>query len=519
MEREPLLVATSLAKAYAVPVLQNVSLDLRPGEVHAIVGENGAGKSTLARIVAGVTQPDAGTLRLRGRGYAPASRREAREAGVEIVLQELNLVETLSVAENLFLSELPNRGGVVRRARLREDARAALARVGLATLDPDRPVAALGLGQRQLVEIAAALARRADVLVLDEPTAALNTHEAEALFVQVDRLRAEGAGLFFISHRLADVERLADRVTVLRDGSLVATRRRGDVERDEIVRLMVGREVVALPSRDADRPHEAPGGAGPTLRIEGFTGQGFSDVAFEVRPGEILGLAGLVGAGRTELLRAIFGADRRRAGKLYRGGQAREARIDSPGDAVREGLAFVTEDRKAEGLLLPLSVRANVTLAALARLAGGWGRIPEDREERLATTFTAQLGVKARSIAQPVVELSGGNQQKVVLARWLGIGADVLLVDEPTRGIDVGARAEVHRLLLAEAAAGKAIVVASSDLDELFLLSDRILVMAAGRVAAEFERGAFAADVVMAAALAGPPATVDAGQPAAETAR
>src|SRR5262249_49425878 len=272
----------------------------------------------------------------------------------------------------------------------------------------------------------------------------------------------------------------------------------------------------SLPSRGSDRTGDARAGAGSALRIEGFSGAGFTDVGLEVRRGEILGLAGLVGAGRTELLRAIFGADRRGAGKVYLRGDDRETRIDSPRDAVREGLAFVTEDRKAEGLLLPLSVRVNVTLAALARLAGGLGRIPAEREERLATTAIAELGVKARSTEQSVVELSGGNQQKVVLARWLGTSADVLLVDEPTRGLDVAARAEVHRLLLAQAAAGKAVVVASSDLAELFLLADRILVLAAGRVAASFERGAFSADAVMAAALGGPPMTADAALPPAE---
>jgi ribose transport system ATP-binding protein len=497
MRAEPLLAATSLHKAYAVPALVDVSLELLPGEVHAVVGENGAGKSTLARIVAGVTRPDAGGLRLRGQPYAPSSRAGARRAGVDIVLQELNLIETMTVAENLFLARLPRRAGIVDRRRLRAEARGALARVGLAALDPDRPLARLGLGHRQLVEIAAALSRRTDVLVLDEPTAALNAHEAEALFAQVDRLRAEGTGVLFISHRLADVERLADRITVLRDGRVVATRPARELGRDEIVHLMVGRDVAALPTRGASA-------FGPAaLRVVGLTGAGFTDVTFEVRRGEIVGLAGLVGAGRTEMLRAIFGADPRRAGQVYLRGEDRPARIATPRDAVREGLAFVTEDRKGQGLLLPLSVRANITLAALAGLADRFGRIHPDREQRVAAVFARDLQVRARSVEQPVDELSGGNQQKVVLARWFCRNADVLLVDEPTRGVDVASRAEVHRLLAGQAGAGKAIVVASSDLDELFALADRILVLSAGRVAATLPRDAFSADGVMAAALSG----------------
>ncbi len=407
--------AAGLGKAYAAPVLTDVSLDLQAGEVHAVVGENGAGKSTLARIVAGVAQPDGGSMRLRGAAYAPRDRAASRDAGVAIVMQELNGIGTLTVAESLFLDRLPTRFGVgvIDRRRLRAEARAALARVGLADLGPDRPLASLGIGQQQLVEIAAALARRSEVLILDEPTAALTPAEAEALFAQVERLRREGTGVFFISHRLAEVERVADRVSVLRDGRLVATRPVRGIGRDEIVRLMVGRAILAPPGPVDREPGEV------ALRVLGFTGAGFRDVSFEVRRGEVLGLAGLVGSGRTELLRAIYGADRRSAGSVFLGPSGTPASIRSPRDAVRLGLALVPEDRKTQGLLLPFSVRANVSLSRLRDAADAFGRLKGGRESALADPHIAAVGVRALSPEQPVDQLSGGNQQKTLLARWL----------------------------------------------------------------------------------------------------
>jgi ribose transport system ATP-binding protein len=489
--------AAGLGKAYAAPVLTDVSLDLQAGEVHAVVGENGAGKSTLARIVAGVAQPDGGAMRLRGAAYAPRDRAASREAGVAFVMQELNGIGTLSVAESLFLDRLPTRFGVIDRRRLRAESRAALARVGLADLGPDRPLASLGIGQQQLVEIAGALARHCAILILDEPTAALAPAEAEALFAQVERLRREGTGVFFISHRLAEVERIGKRVSVLRDGRLVSTRPVREIGRDEIVRLMVGRAMTEPPA-PADRE---PGAV--ALRVQGFTGPGFRDVSFEVRRGEVVGLAGLVGSGRTELLRAIYGADRRSAGSVFLGPSVTPASIRSPRDAVRLGLALVPEDRKTQGLLLPFSVRANVSLSRLRDAADALGRLQRGRESALADPHIAAVGVRARSPEQPVDQLSGGNQQKTLLARWLCRDSDVLLVDEPTRGIDVGARAEAHALLRGLAERGKALVVASSELDELFALADRILVLSAGRVAASFPRGEWTADAVMAAAVSG----------------
>jgi ribose transport system ATP-binding protein len=496
------LVAVGLGKSYGVPVLEDVSLDLRPGEVHAIVGENGAGKSTLARILAGFLRPDRGHITLRGQPFAPRGPAEARDHGIAIVHQEPSAIATLTVAETLFLDRLPARAGFVDRRRLRDDARGVLDRVGLESLDPDRPVGTLGLGHRQLVEIAAALARRCDVLLLDEPTAALNPRDSDVLFAQMARLRADGAALVLVTHRLEDVGRTADRVSVLRDGRLVATRPGAELSRDEIVRLMVGRDLAEPPSRAA-----APAGD-VALRVDRLSGARYRDVSFEVHRGEILGLAGLMGAGRTEVLRGVFGADRPTAGRVFVGhGLVAPARIASPADATRLGMALLTEDRQRQGLLLPMAVRANVTLGSLGRVAGGLGLLRARAEDALARPALESLGVRARSLGQPVGELSGGNQQKVLLGRALLHDPAVLLLDEPTRGVVVGARDEVHRLLRELAARGQAIVVASSELEELFALADRILVLAAGRVTASFARGEWSAEAVMAAAV---PAAADA---------
>ena len=498
----PVLVAEGLGKVYGVPVLEDVSLDLRAGEVHAIVGENGAGKSTLARILAGLLRPDQGRIALRGQPFAPRSPAEARRLGIAIVHQERSAIGTLTVAETLFLDRLPARFGVgvINRRRLGDDAHALLDRVGLGALDPDRPVGTLGLGHLQLVEIAAALARRCDVLLLDEPTAALSPAESEALFAQMARLRGAGTALVLITHRLEEVARAADRVSVLRDGRLAATRAAAELSRNEIVRLMVGRDLAA----PVPRP---PGALGDVaLRVQGLSGPRYSDVSFEVRRGEILGLAGLMGAGRTEVLRAVFGADRATSGQVFVGpGPAAPARFASPAEAVRSGVVLLTEDRQSQGLLLPMAVRANVTLGSLPRAAGRLGHIRGRVEDGLAGPMVESLGIRTRSLAQPVAQLSGGNQQKVLLGRALLHDPAVLLLDEPTRGVDVGARAEVHRLLRELAGRGKAIVVASSDLEELSVLADRIVVLARGRVAGTFTRGAWSPEAIMAAAVSAAP--------------
>jgi ribose transport system ATP-binding protein len=495
---EPVLLASGLAKAYGTPVLEDVTLALRPGEVHAVVGENGAGKSTLARIFAGIVRPDRGSMTLRGRAYAPRSRGEAKALGIAIVHQELAAIPTLTVAETLFLGRLPAFLGVVDRQRLARDARAVLERVGLTGLDPERKVGTLPLGYVQLVEIASALASRCEVLLLDEPTAALAPHEAEELFAQIARLRAGGTAVVLITHRLDEVAGTADVVSVLRDGRLVATRPLAELARDEMVRLMVGRPL----SEARERPAASVGD--PALRVQGLSGRGIRDVSFEVRRGEIVGLAGLMGAGRTELLRVIFGASPATSGSVFLGSSTTPARIRSPAEAVRLGLALLTDDRRNEGLLLPRSVSANVTLGSIERAAGPFGNIRPAREEDLVRPLVKALALRARSLDQPVAQLSGGNQQKVLLARALLRDPSVLLVDEPTRGVDVGARAEVHRLLLDLAARGQALVVASSELDELFALADRILVLSRGRLTAAFERGQWSPEAVMAAAVSDP---------------
>ena len=417
----PILSASGICKSYGAPVLVDIDLDVRPGEVHAVVGENGAGKSTLARILSGVTQPDAGSMRLSGRDYSPRHRGEARDAGVGFVMQELNLIDPLSVSESLFLDALPNRWGVIDRRRLAGQAREALVRVGLGHLDPDRPVGSLGVAQQQLVELAASLARRCSVLLLDEPTAALTPTEVQHLFTQLEQLRVKGVGIVFISHRLAEIELLADRVSVLRDGRLVAHHTTTPVAHDQLVREMVGRDVESLPERPAVVASEV------ALRVADFSGNVFKDVSFTLHRGEIVGLAGLMGAGRSELLRAIFAAERHTSGQLWIGSEEAPTDLRSPGEAVRRGLALLPEDRKSDGLLLPSSVCANTTLAHLDLASDRLGRLQPRRESQIARGAVEALELRARSLDQPVAQLSGGNQQKVLLARWLLRDSDILL--------------------------------------------------------------------------------------------
>lgn len=486
-----------IGKAYAQPVLDDIHLTLRGGEVLAITGENGAGKSTLSRIVAGLETPATGEMHFQGRPYEPADRSAAERAGVRMVMQELNLLPTLSVAENLFFNNLPHRFGWVDRPRLRRQAAQALAVVGLEAIDPDTLVGDLGIGQQQLVEIARNLAGDCQVLILDEPTAMLTDREVGLLFNRIDGLRERGVAIIYISHRLEELRRVAQRVAVLRDGKLVCIEPMERYSNDELVSLMAGREAnghCLAPDRLLGEP---------LLRVSGLSREGkVTDVSLEVRAGEIYGLYGLVGSGRTELLRLIYGADCADAGIIELGGPLCERRIDSPMAAVRAGIAFVSEDRKGEGLLLSESVAANLLLGHVSVVARA-GVLDADAENDLARRLITALRIRTTGPLQAVQELSGGNQQKVVIGRWLERDCTVLLFDEPTRGIDVGAKLDIYALLADLARQGKVLLVVSSDLRELMHICDRVGVLCAGRLVAEFDRESWSEEQLLAAAFSG----------------
>jgi ribose transport system ATP-binding protein len=490
-----LLEGRGLGKTYATPVLAGVDFELHAGEVLALTGENGAGKSTLSKIVAGLVTPTHGTLRLAGRPFAPASRKEAERLGVRMVMQELSLVPTMSVAENLLLDRLPNRLGFIRRDELNAAAARQMALIGLQDVDPRMPVGALGVGYQQMVEIARSLVGECRLLILDEPTATLSARETEHLFEQIALLKKRGVGIVYISHRLDELQQIADRVMVLRDGRHIDTRRMRDLSQADIVRSMVGRDVV----EDLDRERRPAGQV--ALSVRGLSrGNVVRDVDFDLRAGEVFGLAGLVGSGRTELLRLIYGADRKDAGAVTLGGSNTPARIDNPMQAVRAGIGLVTEDRKSQGLLLPMTIRLNTTLANLKAVSrAGWLR--RDDESREVARLRELLRVRSDSIEQPVDQLSGGNQQKVIFARWLHRDCDVLLLDEPTRGVDIGARADIYAQMDRLAAAGKALAVVSSDLRELMSTCDRIGVMSAGKLVRIFERGEWTQQLLLEAAF------------------
>jgi ribose transport system ATP-binding protein len=497
-DHAPLLLVSGLQKSYSVPVLSDFSFELHGGEVHALIGSNGAGKSTFARILCGLTTADAGEIHFAGLPHAPRSKREAEHAGIVMVLQELNVIGSLSVAENIFLSRLPQTAGFVRFGQLHEAARVALARVGLGDLDPATPAAHLGVGQQQLVEIAGALAQNCRLLILDEPTAALTDPEIDRLFANIRQLQAEGVGIIYISHRMDEIRRVANRVTVLRDGRRVATHNATEVTPAALVCEMVGHD---LPERKGAGGRVAGDVA---LRVQNLRArERVVDVSFEVRRGEILGMAGLIGSGRTETLRAIFGADPKSGGEILLGIEQRRISIREPSDAIATGIGMVPEDRKQDGLLLAQPVRVNTTLATLGRHThpGGW--INSTAETKTTDSMCQRLAVRCSSIEQPVAELSGGNQQKVVIGRWLARECDVLLFDEPTRGIDVAAKDMIYALLHDLAAAGKAVVVVSSELTELMSLCDRIVVMSAGRIAGEFLPGQWSQEKITHAAFSG----------------
>lgn len=497
MSGQAVLTVSGVGKTYAQPVLEGIDLTLQRGEVLALTGENGAGKSTLSKIIGGLEPATTGQMRFRDEPYRPASRAAAERLGVRMVMQELNLVPTLSVAENLFLHDLPGRLGWIDRKRLRQQAVEAMARMGLDAIDPQTPVGELGIGHQQMVEIARSLIGDCHVLILDEPTAMLTEREVELLFARIEALRQQGVAIIYISHRLEELKRVAQRVAVLRDGKLVCIEPIQRYSSEQLVSLMVGRELGE--HIEAQDRHIGV----PLLRVSGLgRGDKVNDVSFEVHAGEVFGLCGLVGAGRTELLRLIYGADRADRGTVALGDPLRVQRIDSPMAAVRHGIALVSEDRKGEGLLLSESVSANLVLGNLKAVSRG-GLLDNDGERQLAERLVETLRIRTAGVQQAVCELSGGNQQKVVIGRWLERDCQVLLFDEPTRGIDVGAKLDIYALLAELARQGKALVVVSSDLRELMLICDRIGVLSAGGLVDTFERSSWSQDQLLAAAFSG----------------
>ena len=490
----------NITKSFSgVTVLDDVSFEVRAGEVHALIGENGAGKSTLMKIVTGAYQADSGEVSWKGRPVEIKNPHQAHDLGINIVHQELMLVPQLSVGENVFLGRHPVRSRNSRWVRwgdINEQASSLLKGLGH-PLDPKRPVGELSIAEQQLVEIARALAFRAELIIMDEPTSPLSEHETTRLFQTILQLKERGVGVVYISHRLKEIHQIADRVTVLRDGRHIATRPIQEVTTDNLVRYMVGREISeqfpGIKSRE-DRPE--------ALRVEGLSAKGkFSDISFSVRQGEIVGLAGLVGAGRTELVETLFGAGEAESGEVYLDGQP--VKIKTPIDAVRHRLALVADDRKAKGLVLGGSIRFNVALAAPRKSARYGVFLNSAREKEAAEQLARELHLKMVNVEQPVMFLSGGGQQKVVLAKWLAADSKVFILDEPTRGIDVGSKAEIYDLIRRLAERGVAILLVSSELDEILHLADRILVMHRGRISGELPREGATEELIMQFATGG----------------
>ncbi|MCX6129282.1 MAG: sugar ABC transporter ATP-binding protein [Proteobacteria bacterium] len=495
---QKLLSIHGLSKYFpGVRSLHQVSFDVKKGEVLSLMGENGAGKSTLIKILAGVQRPDQGHIEWNGRKVDIHSPKESQALGISIIFQELNLLENMSVAENIFIAREKKRFGLfLDRKKTFCAARKLLIEVGL-DIDPARLVSELSLSQKQMVELAKALSLDAQLIVMDEPTSSLTEKEALVLFQIIDRLKSQGVSIIFVSHKLSEVQRISDRVHVLRDGEYIGSLEKHQIEEAKIIKMMVGRAMNDIFERSSVPCDDI------AFEVKGLSTGFLKNISFKVYRGEILGLAGLVGAGRTEVMRALFGLDKKLEAQFFVKGKP--VRIDSVHDAIALGFGFVTEDRKAEGLILGMSAKKNISLASLTRLARA-GFIQNAAECQLADESIQRLSIKTPSRDQAVLFLSGGNQQKVVLAKWLAIHPELLIVDEPTRGVDVGAKKEIHAVLNALAKKGVAILMVSSELPEILGMSDRILVMNQGRIQGELQRPEASAEAIMKLALQSEPA-------------
>jgi ribose transport system ATP-binding protein len=485
---------TAIAKSFGgVHALRGVDFDVQSGEVHALIGENGAGKSTLMRVLGGEMPPSSGEIRIDGKTTELHGPRAARAHGIAIIHQELALAPDLSVAENIFLGEL---SGVISWSALRRRAAELIASLGF-DIDPTRRVSSLAVAHQQVVEIAKALSRKVKIIVFDEPTAVLSAQDAERLHEIIGRLRAEGVGVVYISHRLEEILSISDRVTVMKDGQVIATKAASELTIDAMIRMMVGRPMAAL------FPEKGPRTIGEErLAVRDLqAGRLVRGVTFSVRAGEIVGLGGLVGSGRTEVARVIFGADPLESGAILLDGK--EAKIRSPKDAVRDGICLVPEDRKGQGVVLDAAIRINATMARLSAVVNRFGFVQQALERKLVNELAVSLRLKASRIDAPVSTLSGGNQQKVVLAKWFHAGGNVIILDEPTRGVDVGAKSEIYGIVLKLAEAGKAVLVISSEHQELFGLCDRILVMGEGQLRGELKPPDYSEERLLSLAISG----------------
>jgi ribose transport system ATP-binding protein len=482
MDGKVVLSLQNITKRYpGVLALNNVSVDFLEGEVHALLGENGAGKSTLIKAVAGAIEIDSGTIAINGHTFQKVTPHVSRSLGVEVIYQEFNLVPTLSVAENIYLCEKSPNSALYNADEFVKKASAVLAQFGV-HIDPRAMVQDLSIADQQIVEIAKAVSKNVKILIMDEPSAPLSVSEVEMMFNIIRQLKARGVTVIYISHRLEEVFRISDRVTVLRDGCYITTLNTAETSRQELIKLMVGRELKESYPARKNPPGEI------ALEVKHLTGNGNRDISFTARAGEILGIAGLVGAGRTELAQLIFGAVPAEKGEILISGNT--AQIHSPLDAIRHKIGFLTEDRKGQGLFLEMSVKWNIIFPILKNISK-YGVVDTKKEDQIAGHYKDRINIKTPSLTQKVINLSGGNQQKVVLAKALAAESDILIFDEPTRGIDVGAKQEIYHLMTELADLGKTILMISSDMEELLGMSDRIIVMCEGRLAGEVQKENF----------------------------
>lgn len=488
MADKTILRLNHITKLYpGVNALDNLSIDLREGEVHAVVGENGAGKSTMIKIISGAIEPTQGNIEINGRKYDYMTPISARKNGIAVIYQEFTLIPVLSVAENIYMGEFLKKGMALDKKMMEENAVKLFSRLKV-VIDPKVKVQDLTTGYQQVVEIAKAISKNIKILIMDEPSAPLTVSEVEAMYKVVDLLKKEGVAIIYISHRMDEIFRLSDRVSVLRDGKYITTVDTKDTDKQELIRYMVGRELTeTYPKREDSH--------GKTiLSLKHISGNGIKDISFDVREKEILGIGGLMGSGRTELMQLIFGSEPITEGEIILNGKKLD--ISNCQEAIKEGIAFVPEDRKSQGLILDMSVKENTTLPLLRRISAK-GIINTSREQEITEHCIDELNTKISSMDQQVKNLSGGNQQKVVLAKWLAMKPQILIFDEPTRGIDVGAKAEIYKIMTRLVNEGKTILMVSSDMEELIGMSDRVIVMSKGRISGELTKNEITSEKIM----------------------